>query len=235
MPKFREGTTDADCWRGIVEGNEYSLPDTLDPYARIIDIGMHVGSFVQAAYNRGARRILAFEADKANYALAYENVGHLDGATLINMAVGRSDNKAQERVLFSGYTPFFDGRTNTGGGHVFAKPENPYQIESMIGCIPFDRIAPSEPCAILKIDCEGSEWPILYTSQTLHRVQRIVGEYHYLPEDVTAELGLKYPCDAQGLELFLRARGFSTVTVQPYNETHYRVHGQKIGLFEACR
>jgi hypothetical protein len=31
---------------------------------------------------------------------------------------------------------------------------------------------------LLKIDCEGSEYPILLTSRRLHRVDRIIGEFH---------------------------------------------------------
>ena len=30
---------------------------------------------------------------------------------------------------------------------------------------------------ILKIDCEGSEYPILYTSLCMHSIDNIVGEY----------------------------------------------------------
>jgi hypothetical protein len=31
---------------------------------------------------------------------------------------------------------------------------------------------------LLKLDCEGSEWPILLTSRTLHLVDSICGDYH---------------------------------------------------------
>jgi hypothetical protein len=36
----------------------------------------------------------------------------------------------------------------------------------------------------VKIDCEGSEFPILLTSRTLHLIDEIVGEFHeFGPED----------------------------------------------------
>ena len=36
---------------------------------------------------------------------------------------------------------------------------------------------------LMKIDCEGSEFPILLTSKLLTRVDRIVGEYHEIPSE----------------------------------------------------
>ena len=30
----------------------------------------------------------------------------------------------------------------------------------------------------MKLDCEGSEWPILLTSRRLHQVDALCGEYH---------------------------------------------------------
>ncbi|MHB8590776.1 MAG: FkbM family methyltransferase [Vulcanimicrobiaceae bacterium] len=231
MTHFREGTVDADCWRGIVEQNEYNLPEALDPDALIVDIGTHVGSFVQACWNRGARNIVSFEADWENYAVAWDNVGnlHLEGVRLLYSAVGRSDEKFEPCVRFGGYVPFFDGRVNTGGGDVFAKAGRE------VMCTRFDDIRRGRSISLLKIDCEGSEWPILYTSD-LSRVQRIVGEYHSIPPEVEQSLCLPNPCTPASLAFFLRRSGFSTVDVQPANELHAQMHnGQRIGLFSASR
>lgn len=35
---------------------------------------------------------------------------------------------------------------------------------------------------VLKLDCEGSEFPILLTAQRLKQVQYITGEYHLMKE-----------------------------------------------------
>lgn len=229
MTHFREGTVDADCWRGIVEGNEYNLPDTLDPDALIVDIGTHVGSFVQACWNRGARNIRSYEASYENYSYAVINVGELPGVILQNAAVGRSDALYEPVVHFGGYVPFFDGRTNTGGGDVFSRDG------VKVPCVRFDDIMPGQEISLLKIDCEGSEWPILYTSD-LSRVQRIVGEYHSIPSNVESSLHLSWPSTAEALHDFLYDRGFTEVEVQPYNKLHAQMHnGQRIGLFKASR
>lgn len=229
---FRPGTVDRDCWNGIVGGNEYNLPDRLPTHDLIVDIGTHVGSFVQACWNRGARNILSIEADPDNYAIAQENVGNLEGVILMHGAVGRNDERWQPFVYFGGYERFFDGRVNTGAGNTFAKSDDGVKVP----CWPFDTILPSHDISLLKIDCEGSEWPILYTSQMMHRVKRICGEYHSVSPAIEADLDLPYLCSEGGLQNFLCDHGFSYVEVQPFNEMHAQYNnGQKIGLFFASR
>jgi hypothetical protein len=41
---------------------------------------------------------------------------------------------------------------------------------------------------LLKLDCEGSEFPILFTSRELHRVEEIVGEVHEIGQESMALL-----------------------------------------------
>ncbi len=36
---------------------------------------------------------------------------------------------------------------------------------------------------LMKLDCEGSEYPILFTAKTLHLVDAIVGEFHNITEE----------------------------------------------------
>lgn len=230
--RFREGTTDLDCWRGIVEQNEYNLPEDMRGW-RVIDIGTHIGSFTKAAHDRGCRDILAFEASPDNYEVAFENVGKLPGVILVNRAVGRSDARRTDTVRFGGFVPFFDGRTNTGGGDVFAA-EGEEGIE--VPCTALDDILSVGQVDLMKIDCEGSEWPILYTSALLDRVQRICGEYHSLPNHVEDALDLPWLCDERYLATFLSAQYFRNIEVQPPNQLHAQHHqGQRIGLFFASR
>jgi hypothetical protein len=48
-----------------------------------------------------------------------------------------------------------------------------------INVIALDEIlAKFERIKLLKLDCEGSEFPILLTSRLLARVEKIIGEYH---------------------------------------------------------
>jgi len=75
---------------------------------------------------------------------------------------------------------------NTGGGSVIACASiagtSPAVTDiEHVTAIPFDEIARGAgKIDLLKIDAEGSEYPILLTSGTLDRVGEIVGEYHVL-------------------------------------------------------
>jgi hypothetical protein len=63
---------------------------------------------------------------------------------------------------------------------------------------------------LLKMDCEGSEWPLLYTSSELDRVQAVCGEYHEIPQ---ADGEWEYEWNAAGLNQFLVACGFRQIEV----------------------
>jgi methyltransferase FkbM-like protein len=60
--------------------------------------------------------------------------------------------------------------------------------------IPFDDIILGAATVdLLKIDAEGSEYPILLTSRTLDRVREIVGEYHAVSEVPESQAIPGYP------------------------------------------
>lgn len=173
--RFRPGTIDAVVYRHVVEENEYRIPDHLDPDGLILDIGAHIGSFAHRCWIAGARRIESYEADPANADLARENLSGTSIA-VIETAVWRSD-RTGATLHHSGYTAMRpDGpdpvAVNTGGGHVFADDGRP------VATVSLDELIGEREISLLKLDCEGSEFPILLTSRRLSRVRRIVGEYH---------------------------------------------------------
>lgn len=173
--RFRPGTIDAVVYRHVVVENEYRIPDRLDPDGLILDIGAHIGSFSRLCWDAGGRRIEAFEADPANAALARENLRNT-AITVTENAVWRSDHTGVT-LHHSGYTAMRpDGpdpvAINTGGGHVFASDGR------SVATLALDALIGQRTVALLKLDCEGSEFPILLTSRRLSQVRRIVGEYH---------------------------------------------------------
>jgi FkbM family methyltransferase len=173
--RFRPGTIDAVVYRHVVTENEYRIPDQLDPDGLILDVGAHIGCFSTLCWSAGARRIEAFEADPANAALARENLASTT-VSVIEKAVWRSD-RTDEVLRHSGYPAMRpDGpdpvAINTGGGHVFASEGLP------VAAVSLDALIGERQVALLKLDCEGSEFPILLTSRRLAQVRRIVGEYH---------------------------------------------------------
>lgn len=174
MPTFRPGTLDARIWYNIVKCNEYNLPEKFSETDVIIDIGAHIGSFSYACWQRGAREVYAYEALHDNYKVLVKNTEDTSIA-LYNLAVWRSDINYPHILRHTGSSFLPDGYENTGGGNVFWAEESSIEIPA----VPLDTILSTvDKVRLLKLDCESAEWPILFTSTQLHRVEMIIGEYH---------------------------------------------------------
>lgn len=221
----RPGTCDANVFRSIVELNEYRLPSRFSMEDTVVDIGGHVGSFTRACFERGAGHIVAFEPEPGNFALLCDHLGLESVPGIVRMAERRFEDgrliKAVQAPVWStgglsmshtGY--LYDesvGELNTGGGSVSvvasdftAPPPGPRPLVSMgmdevIELV----IPPDESIRLLKLDCEGAEWEILWASE-LRRVRQIVGEYHGAREG-------QWPRSWPGLEMRLAALGFGRV------------------------
>ena len=173
----------------IVAGDEYDLGEQrFDPADVVIDVGAHIGVFATVCHRRGSRAIHCYEPDASNFELLESNVGQLPGVHLKRAAIWRSDDGAGTEVLLSGA----DG-DNTGacsvlaGGRALDFATQTVADRSTtalrVGAVPLDAVlAAHDRVDLLKLDCEGSEFPILLTSRELHRVRRIVGEIHELTE-----------------------------------------------------
>ncbi|GCF08942.1 FkbM family methyltransferase [Dictyobacter arantiisoli] len=183
---FRDDTNDHLIYDEIFKRNAYNLPASFSDTDIIIDIGAHLGFFTYAAAERGAGIVYAIEAEAENYKLAKENLQAFidqNKVKLLQAAIWRSDEKGA--VLFhSGHPRRFDCQIeskliNTGGGDVLWQTSG-----TPISTLAFDDLVTeasqqqTKRIHILKIDCEGSEWPILLTSQTLHLIDEIHGEFH---------------------------------------------------------
>jgi FkbM family methyltransferase len=183
---FRNGTLDQAIFSGVVVHDEYRLPAGFAPDDVVIDVGAHIGSFAQAVLSRGCEDVYCIEPDAANCEIAaaylrpYIESGRM---RLIQGAAWRSDRNADE-LYFDGYHPFprsypgMKGVINTGSGSVLWGGGEP------VAKIAFDEIVDRvtdhgrKRVRLLKLDCEGAEWPILLTSQRLDRIAEICGEFH---------------------------------------------------------
>ena len=172
--QFRQGTLDEPIFNSVCMANEYRIPEAFGTDDIVIDIGMHIGSFCYAALLRGSNRVYGFEAEESNYQCAVSNLRSFGNrVTLNHKAVWRSD-KDRRSLQFS---PSPDA-ANTGGGSVWADGQR--EVEA----IPLDEIIHAvtnggrKRVRLMKIDCEGSEFPILLTSRKLHLIDQIVGEFH---------------------------------------------------------
>lgn len=250
--QFRPESLDQMIFDGVVIFNEYRLPEHFTPDDIVIDIGTHIGSFVQAAVSRGCQHVYAIEPDEANLKIASENLRSYIAAgnvQLVRGAAWRSDAN-DDQLRFDGYHPFpkshaqMTGILNTGNGSVI------WGVGEPVEKIAFDCIVDSltdngeKRIRFLKLDCEGAEWPILLTSQKLHLIDQISGEFHeiggpYLEinEDREWQKPIFHTDDSANLTLellisFLEQAGFN-VTYR----RHQRLDGtlEGLGLFFAVR
>ena len=172
--RLRPRTIDRRIFRDVVIDNEYALPDRFRPEDTILDIGGHVGSFTLAALQRGAGMVHTCEPDADNFEMLVNNLAPFwDRVRLRRRAVWH-EPLAELRL----HNPI-DPR-NTGAGQVCLEA-----TAQAVEAIAFDdlvrEIAGGRRLRLVKLDCEGAEWPILLTSRTLHLIDELCGEYHLTP------------------------------------------------------
>lgn len=216
---FRPGTNDILIYESIYKNNEYNLPQSFAQSDLIIDIGTHIGIFTYIAVERGAGIVYAIEANRENYQRAAHHLANAIARRAVDLrqgAVWRSDEK--RTVLYhSGYKHGFDHphqgiEINTGAGHVLGLAGEEVPV------IPFDSLIweatqqGTRRVRFLKLDCEGSEWPIIYTSKFLHLIDEIVGEFH--------EIGGAYD-SLNPLLLSLPYNQFTVVELEKYLGEHH--------------
>lgn len=234
MTTLREGTVDAEVWNGRM-AIEYPWLKELVPEEVVLDLGAHIGAFSVYAHAAGSRRIFAFEASAANYQIAVGNLADLDGIRLIRAAIVRSDARSIEAVRLGAF-PIDGGTINTGGASLmYGDGYENVPTTTLDSVIDNALVFSGRPAVrTMKIDIEGSEWPVLYTCTKIGLIHEIFGEYHYLPADVEKTLDLAYPCDTLGLRVWLIENGFS-IDVISEPRAYQRPGGCPIGYFRAIR
>ena len=166
----------------IIVLNEMWLKNTYNPKGfeikendTIVDIGAHIAVFsIYAAILAKKGRVYAFEPMPENYSLLKKNISinHLKNIIPINQAV---DSK-------SGITELFINEENTGGNSLLLKnSEKSNRIQVHTTSIQeFMKKYSIDKIDILKMDCEGAEYEILFKcpKNTLNKISKITMEYH---------------------------------------------------------
>ncbi|MEL4898208.1 FkbM family methyltransferase [Crocosphaera sp. Alani8] len=179
--RLRPNTSDAIFQKYIWQDNEYRIPEQLNENTSIIDVGCHIGLFSYLCWQRGARNIMAFEPFSENYNLAKFNL-ESTSISLSPKAVWRSDGLSDEQLFLTSFSlmhpdgpdPVNKDTLNTGTPSVFGESGDSVETVSL------DSLIGDKVIDILKLDCEGSEFPILLTSKKLKQVRYITGEYHLM-------------------------------------------------------
>lgn len=220
LPHLRAGSFDSCIWNEVPR--EYStLPSSFRPDDVVLDLGVHVGAFSAWAALRGAPRVIGFEASRKNFDIARLNLRDLKACELHHAAVWRSDEKqSTELVLVSSTNP-----ENTGGNSLVGRVHGSHLPAEVAPALALDDVLSNlSGVRFLKVDIEGSEFPVLATSKQLHKVFEIVGEYHtgdsYRMEDDD------FPLTMEWLAAELFRQGFWVI---------WRPADDSLGLFFASR
>ncbi|MBI4787807.1 MAG: FkbM family methyltransferase [Chloroflexi bacterium] len=232
--RFRPQTNDESVFQAVCANNEYRLPDTLDPKGLVIDIGAHIGSFCYAVLKRGAERVFGFEPDADNFNCAVENLrGFGQRVHLSSKAIWRSDVADQALAI---------GRIddNLGGWSMIWGLAEGVSIKEEVSVIGLDDAIRQitnggrQRVQILKIDCEGAEFPILFTSRTLHLVDGICGEFHELGGDYDP-FGIPERFKVPGVERFTIVELTNKLQEAGFSVSSVRHDTTNMGLFFAAR
>lgn len=150
----------------------------------VVDIGANIGVFAAYAATRADNvKILAFEPFPENVDWLRKNVaeGNLSNITIYPEAVG---GVTEERTLqmSDSWMKHMLSETTSEKSETANKNGRSLNVQ----CVNFNDIMERIPkCDLLKVDCEGSEYEIFYSSspEALKKVRRIVGEFHPRDKD----------------------------------------------------
>ncbi len=168
----------------------------------VIDIGAHVGVFSLFAAYRGAR-VYSFEPYPPNYSLLLDNLlvnAVHNRVSPFNVAVWHQRGEALLGV----------DEANMGAHSLLKVTGQRLAVKA----VTLDEIFAGhsiENCRLLKIDAEGAEYPILYTSppELLARIEMISCEYHQFAGTIPRNY------EHQRLRKFLERQGFRVFFQNP--------------------
>ena len=168
---YRPDTWDWNIFDSVCIHNEYALPNPLPANSLVVDIGAHIGSFCWAVHTLGAAAIVAIEMQSDNVQHLLKNLAPIPRHFVWHCAAWNDHDETQL------HEPTTLG-VNTGGGGVFSGDGR------TVLAIPISRIfrhavgwSGIERVRLMKLDCEGSEYPILLGAD-LSLVDAVCGELH---------------------------------------------------------
>jgi FkbM family methyltransferase len=189
-----------------------AIVKNLDAQPLIIDIGANRGLFCAMMLSKKpGSKIIAYEP-------LPENTVQLEKFKVLNADKTKNLQVYQQAV--SG-TPEKTIKIYTGGADsgaiasIYRDFDSRNSVEIEVAATTLTDILQNleAPVDILKIDCEGAEYPILYNTskETLQRVTTMLIEVHELDRDNR---------NVNSLENFLQSNGFSTTTEKFRNDCY---------------
>lgn len=194
-------------WNAVNRANSEYRFGTYSPADVALDIGAHVGAATHALLTRGAGHVVAVEPLDENCRALRKNLMRWERQwSLLQAAVWRDDAPI---TLF----PVMDGDATVRTAFRPAGPELSAPTMTLDAVISLALgLARHGRIRLLKIDVEGAEFPALYASQLLERVDEIVGEWHDQHDPGKHAKEGEPPFTGEALLGFLTDRGFQVET-----------------------
>lgn len=180
---YRAGTNDYNTLNACMTEDEYGLAaTTLGPGTVVVDVGAYAGGVsIGLALDNPDARVIAVEPLPANVALIRDNVARNrleDHVTVLPCAVAApGTTTAVIRWAFgddeSGRHHRFVGNSTLGTTSLVHESEEVAAI-SLGGLVELA----GGFIHLLKVDCEGGEYPLFSDAAALASVGAMVGEYH---------------------------------------------------------
>ena len=162
---YRENTTDLIIIRAMT--NSYGSLDYKDQ--TVLDIGAHIGAFSRFAIENGAKKVIAIEPQKDNYAMLFKNK-ITDKMICLNHAVIEDDSKTK--------TLYVNRKPNKGMNSLIRVEDYDKEI---VQCINFSELLERYKPTVIKIDIEGYEYNLFDHEKKLPEyIKQLAIEFHFI-------------------------------------------------------
>jgi len=179
-----------------MDGLELHVPDN----STVIDIGANIGFFTLFAASRfNCSKILAYEPIPSNFKQLARNQGLNADCSIEFFQKAVAGHSGTVEIMFNPDDSFTTSAT------IFQKPPKNNQVIRVPSITLPDifREHSIEMCDLLKMDCEGAEYDIIYScpSDCLSRITQMAMEVHG---------GAEPRQNIESLEAYLNEQGFTT-------------------------
>jgi FkbM family methyltransferase len=208
---FRDSVA-RDIWQQVHDRDEYGISrHDFAPQDVVLDIGAHIGSFSALAVERGAGLVVSVEPDEHHFAWLRQNLHGVLGYRTRSLLLAAGGWRGDIPYLAEG------ARGADCVIDAFGDEGRRSAWLSLRGLV--DLAASTTPAGrlrLVKLDCEGAEWPLLLTADAscFERVDAWVGEYHEpacwhgRDNDLLARMGLVGPLTPERLGRLFEGHGY---------------------------
>jgi FkbM family methyltransferase len=170
--RLRDVPMDRHTFHRIFARDEYGLRGTPPgSLGTVIDVGAHIGLFALRVEPL-SERVLSYEPVPANFEVLKINVGGHPGIVPVRQAVGGARETATIYVS-----------DNPSAHSMYPSSADRRSSPTPVECVTLEDVFAQhrvDRCGLLKLDCEGAEYPLLYAVPRgfWERIDRVVMEYH---------------------------------------------------------